>query len=450
MDTRELRISFQRSGEDLFVQAREATNGAQGREPVNESSLKEVAKELTTGGLASIQARSETELEQLGGTLFEILIRGNLLSFLDAAYGNGAQQGLIRLRFEFDPEQANLHWLESVPWELLYWGRLQLFPALDRRFSLIRSLAVPVPAASFSNKGPLNCLVAAALPSSDEGFRPEIEAEAIVDALSAVDGFDVTESPFCGVDTVRNLLVRNKAQVFHFLGHGYRKPTSEGMEFGLCFEDRFAREARMSARACAELLKDTDVRLVVLNACISAAESLQRSGEPFHGVAQRLVRVGLPAVLAMRYPIGDRVGASFAGALYQGIAQGDDLELALTEARLSLKRAKSDFHSWFIPALYLRSPGASIFGKQVGRGDPQSPHVTKVPMAQKQSLNVGRIEARNVNLRTLDLSGDVSPDLLAAFGQLDVETTVDSINAEEDVNQTGVRFRGRQSGGDDS
>jgi hypothetical protein len=160
---------------------------------------------------------------------------------------------------------------------------------------------------------------------------------------------------------VRQELLRVKPQIFHFLGHGYEKQHRDGgTEFGLCFENEFFAGLAVSASDCAYLLKDTGVRLVVLNACKSAGTSIRPRREPFFGVAQRLIRAGIPSVVAMRFPIHESSAKSFAGAFYRSLSEGDSIEEAMVEARHVMFLPGNRWQEWFVPALYLRATDSAL------------------------------------------------------------------------------------------
>ncbi|HEX2370177.1 MAG TPA: CHAT domain-containing protein, partial [Acidimicrobiia bacterium] len=55
------------------------------------------------------------------------------------------------------------------------------------------------------------------------------------------------------------------------------------------------------------------LRLALLNACEGARGS---ASDPFAGAAQSLVQQGIPAVIAMQFPITDRAAILFAQEFY--------------------------------------------------------------------------------------------------------------------------------------
>ena len=87
------------------------------------------------------------------------------------------------------------------------------------------------------------------------------------------------------------------------------------------------------------------LRLVVLNAC-EGARSAQ--ADPFGGVAQALVRQGIPAVIAMQFEISDPAALVFSHSFYQAIADGLPVDLAVVEARIAML-AEGNEVEWATP-----------------------------------------------------------------------------------------------------
>ena len=99
------------------------------------------------------------------------------------------------------------------------------------------------------------------------------------------------------------------------------------------------------------------LRLVVLNACEGARSARD---DPFGGVAQALVRQGIPAVIAMQFEISDPAALVFSQSFYQAIADGLPVDVATLEARRAMF-AEGNEIEWATPVLYLRSPDGRVF-----------------------------------------------------------------------------------------
>jgi uncharacterized RDD family membrane protein YckC len=99
------------------------------------------------------------------------------------------------------------------------------------------------------------------------------------------------------------------------------------------------------------------LRLVVLNACEGARSAVD---DPFGGVAQALVRQGIPAVIAMQFEISDPAAVVFSQSFYQALADLLPADEAMVEARRAIFAASNEVE-WATPVIYLRAPDGQIF-----------------------------------------------------------------------------------------
>jgi hypothetical protein len=100
------------------------------------------------------------------------------------------------------------------------------------------------------------------------------------------------------------------------------------------------------------------MRLVVLNSCAGAAAV---DGDPFSGISTKLVALGLPAVVAMQYVVGDAAAVTFGAALYRSLIAGErDVENAVADARLAVLSEGYDM-DWVAPVLFTHSGDTRLF-----------------------------------------------------------------------------------------
>ena len=100
----------------------------------------------------------------------------------------------------------------------------------------------------------------------------------------------------------------------------------------------------------------TSLRLAVLNSCEGARTD---PTDPFAGVAETLVRRGIPAVVAMQFEVSDDAAIEFAPALYGALAAGLPIDAAVAEARKAVYTVSQ--LEWATPVLYLRADDAQLF-----------------------------------------------------------------------------------------
>ena len=112
------------------------------------------------------------------------------------------------------------------------------------------------------------------------------------------------------------------------MGHGGFDEQNGG---ALLFADRTGGSVPVTAEDLGVLMRDhTSMRLAVLNACEGARSD---PADPFAGVADTLVRRGIPAVIAMQFEFSDDAAIEFAPALYRALAAGRPVDAAVGEAR---------------------------------------------------------------------------------------------------------------------
>jgi WD40 repeat protein len=241
----------------------------------------------------------------------------------------------------------------------LYDPRHDHFLAQSRHSPLVRYLDLPDPPQPLTVKGPLRLLVMISSPSDYPELDVEQEWNLLTGALAEpqAEGRVVIERLAANMSSLRQRLRREQFHVFHFVGHGrYRHDWGSGV---LVMEDRNGRSHEVPGDELGGLLNEYDeTRLAVLNACEGARSD--DASDPFAGMAQGLIRQGLPAVVAMQFEITDDAAIIFAQELYGAIADGYPLEAALAEARGAI-RDEGNTTEWGTPVLYSRAPDGHLF-----------------------------------------------------------------------------------------
>ena len=166
----------------------------------------------------------------------------------------------------------------------------------------------------------------------------------------------LTRLPAATLGSLQQALRRQTVHILHFVGHGGFDPQSE--EGVLFFVDETGHSQAISGSLLGTLLHDhAALRLVLLNACEGARTALT---DPFAGVAQQLVRQGIPAVIAMQFEISDDAATILSGEFYGALADGYPVDAALGEARKSIFLQEQGLE-WGTPVLYMRTEEGYIF-----------------------------------------------------------------------------------------
>jgi TPR repeat protein len=155
----------------------------------------------------------------------------------------------------------------------------------------------------------------------------------------------------------------------------------------LLLEEPDGRPHLVSGTVFATWLTDEPLRLVFLNACKSGTTATTGSAHPFAGVASALIRGGVPAVVAMQFPITDDAATEFARTFYERIAQNFPVDGAVAEGRKALY-SDEERAEWATPVLYLRgkdgrlfTPAAHKHAAPAAAAAPPAPQPAPAPMA---------------------------------------------------------------------
>ncbi|MFN8484766.1 MAG: CHAT domain-containing protein [Anaerolineae bacterium] len=323
---------------------------------------------IADGVAALKRAQFDTTLaKSLGGTLLAALLQGGVADAYFATLGRAeSQQRGIRLRL-----RVNAPELKALPWEYLYDAKRDNFLAVRRDVVISRYLEVFQGLDPVSPPGALRILVLLSGPTGPAILDLAGEQKRIEDALAPLvnNGRVVVEfetNPTAS--NIRARLRRNVYHVIHYSGHAYyatesklvlnQSVTKDTGYVVLPHDDGSAR--LMDEESFAQFFLYPSIRLVTLNACQGAQSSLT---EYLSGLGDKLVQTaGIPAVIAMQFPIADMAAKEFAREFYASLADGLPIDAAVAQARLALfqDRGASD-RAWGTPVLFMRSETGRLF-----------------------------------------------------------------------------------------
>ncbi|MES9943219.1 MAG: CHAT domain-containing protein [Candidatus Thiodiazotropha sp. 6PLUC2] len=295
---------------------------------------------------------------QIGEALYAALISSDAgRSLEESMRGIDPQRG-DGLRFVINTTDAPA--LARLPWEFLYSPKQDDFLFSDRLKPVVRWLDVDEPSPTLTVEPPLRMLMVIAAPAD----RPELaigeelaHLDRALEELSATGVLTTLRLEHITLETLDNALLKHRPHVLHFIGHG-DFVDDEGV---LVLEsDRHPGTAEtIAGRQLAVLLRNYRdcLRLVFLNSCMGATAS---NRDPFGGVAQSLIRRGIPAVIAMQFPIPDEAAIALSRHFYRYLAAGQPVDAALSSARAFLY-ARGYPVEWGAPALHMRTPDGRLF-----------------------------------------------------------------------------------------
>jgi hypothetical protein len=309
--------------------------------------------------LREMQASRE-DLRWMGDKLFESLFQNGIYDILKSSLDHVTDEKKhLRLSLRLDaPELAHL------PWELIHSSRLvPSFLLLHKRLSLARYMPLRQAPRRLEFRVPLRILVVISSPTGLKPLNVKGEIKLIKKALRPLIWGGDVRVRFCEnatLDNLRSELEREHGpEILHYIGHGHFD-LQKSMAF-LDLENANNKPDPVDAETFGNLLHESPVRLVVLNSCEGAVAS---DTDAFAGVAQNLMRAGVPAVVAMQYKILDRAAALFSKVFYATLITNYSIDAAVARARreiMTTTRTGPGQHSWATPVLFMRAQDGRIF-----------------------------------------------------------------------------------------
>jgi tetratricopeptide (TPR) repeat protein len=357
----DLDLLFRRYGDEYWVQVLQSPAGegqsVTFRQPlISDLELENFALKATgaRARIRRVQDPSVAAAKELGGRLYDAVFSGPVGECLRLSVDRaGEDQSVLRVRLRTDecPELA------SLPWELLYDRADDWFLALSGSTPVIRYVQLPSPKRPVGARLPLRVLVIRSEPVGLPHLDLKREWAQVSAALGDLVGEGLLAVTELSAPTLRELhraLSREEFHVLHYMGHGAFDQSRGGT---LLFTDREGQGLPVTAEDLGVQLRDhKSMRLAVLNACEAGRTD---PADPFAGVADTLVRRGIPAVVAMQFAVSDAAAIEFAPALYGALAVGQGVDAAVAAARKAIRTVSPV--EWATPVLYLRADDTRLF-----------------------------------------------------------------------------------------
>ncbi|HSJ57819.1 MAG TPA: CHAT domain-containing protein, partial [Anaerolineae bacterium] len=215
------------------------------------------------------QPPSREEMEALGSALFLALFPRPVIRAFERAPDALPAGHLLRLKIVVRPAA-----LSHLPWELLYDPDERHFLAPRLSCPIVRFVESGKPAPSLLAPRPLRLLYLQANPPGTVPLDVEASERAVRDGLGEVGVVHAVRAttPAALRDALRE---QPGYHVLHYDGHGlFHRDRGEGYLF---LHDEEGRVHPLSGELLAAYLDGTAVRLVVLSACLTAAESHEKT-----------------------------------------------------------------------------------------------------------------------------------------------------------------------------
>lgn len=317
---------------DDHVRAESSTEGDAGPERIElDDNAVALALELLKHGAAPA-----TLQQQLGATLFRALFPPPILALFERTRGRAPEQR-VRLRLRIESPR-----LAALPWEFAFDGERVLGLSTDT--VMVRAPANAPVAPSLRVEGALRVLVAIADPSN----YPDLNRAAYVEALKAVfselQTSGAIEVEFLPRATCAGLIRRLRSGTFHVLHLlGYTALDAETRQAALLLEEENGLARRMSGADLASLLRREDLnramgepwalRLVIINECRASTGAFSSYALQ---LALDIADAGVPALIAMQYPLSLDNTAAFTAECYGALTRGLPLDAAVALGRAGI------------------------------------------------------------------------------------------------------------------
>ncbi|MBM4422023.1 MAG: CHAT domain-containing protein [Chloroflexi bacterium] len=345
---------------------------------------------------AKLEAVANDEIEGDELTAFGRLLAANLLTGQVEDLFNkivGAVQSQpkngVRIRLRINAPELNV-----LPWEFLQTEAAVDPLGISARTVVTRYIEMNELVREVEAPQPLRML---GIIPQGSGLNVESEKAALEKAVSEL-GDELKVTWLEGIvtrDRIRGTLGEAEYHLVHFIGHGHM----DSKKASLLLNDDGGDDYPILAESFAGFFRDSSVRLVVLNACRGAARS---SADAMVGVAPQAVRIGVPAVVAMQWDIGDRVAQQFAKSFYRSLCIGPEageVDTAVTKGRAVLYDDWRGTKAFATPVLFLRAEDGRLWKG----GEKEDDEDTKTaPVQQTTVQNIG------VQISGSTIAGDVT------------------------------------------
>jgi hypothetical protein len=291
-----------------------------------------------------------------GRQLRDLLFPADIWPLFFASLAKMQNEGKgLRIRLRIDPPE-----ISRLPWEYCYDETYHYF-ALNQQTPIVRYIAEPFAAGNLAAPRPLKVVVAVSSPTDLPKLDTAGEIQRIQEALEPLGA--AVKLTIVETTDAWNLqrALSAGAHIFHFIGHGL---LDSGKGY-LALMGNDGKTRRADADQMRALIAGRGVKVVILNACQTAAHgtgiAAHEAGQAIMSVAPALVRAQVPAVIAMQFPVPDRIGVLFTRYLYTYLADGTPLDTAVTEMRTGAYFGEDDKIYWGIPTLFMRAPDGVIW-----------------------------------------------------------------------------------------
>ena len=318
--------------------------------------------------VAANMIQTREQIEVFGSHLYKVLFNGEIDVAFKSVYDKfeGQKNISLRLVLEFEPEAKEL---ANLPWEYIYFPDKEnergFQIATESRLILTRHVPLKISEKDLKpREKPLRICIVVSQPKDENEVKSDDVIKAMEDLKKERPG-DIDLSRISQPDnkSFGKEIEKLEPHVLHFIGHG--KWDRENRKGKLAFvSTETGKAVWIDDKSFSDYFKDFQPRLIFLHACQGARSE---SYEGFSGIALQLVYSKVPAVVAMQYPIENKVAIEFANKFYQSIGEGKPVDVAVQEGRRELGMYLDEEHfssrAFGSPVVYLQSAEGLIIAE---------------------------------------------------------------------------------------
>jgi hypothetical protein len=303
----------------------------------------------------------------LGQHLYAVLFHGAVESGFEEARTRATGSSTLRVRLSFALEAQEL---ARLPWELLYraeGGGHGDFMAKAHRLVLSRRLQLRNPTPTVPASPPIVVRFLVAMPETEAYRQQRADLVAELRKVSEYTQSIVPEvlEHWSDVEAAEMIDRRPYPQVVHVVGLA-KRVREQGVDgVRLCLDDERGGVRWAEPRTLLALFDNNggrapadQIRLVILHLCEPSPLDFEVT---FERLAPELIRKGIPAVLALQYPLIGTAAGRFVQSLYEGLVRWGSIEAAVQSARSDLFNRFETDRLFGAPVLYMQRVDSELF-----------------------------------------------------------------------------------------
>lgn len=358
--------------------------------------------------------------KKLGELMYSSLFAGDIdNAFMEYFRRVEKNENRLRLQLIFHEDVLDL---ADMPWEFLYRPDTNtitgFFLATHPKLVLSRYIPRDEKRPDLAVGDSLRFLVVIAQPETLNLVSVNFILEEIK-KLKDSYYIDVKELQNPTPKELRQAIENGKPHILHFMGHGQFNWQEERGEIALLKADKKSPEW-ISDSTFAQYFLLHKPRLVLLQACQGGEVYLT---DNFAGLAPQLIRHGIPAVVAMKYPVINKAALIFSEAFYKALSKGEPVDGAVQEGRREIALDSSEVYSnrdFGTPVLYMNSTDGNIMPR---------PRVRTKFKAEDLINSSDELEAAIDQLLNLEELLNLAFGLRVNYNDLDGDTKLEKIGA---------------------